>query len=55
VQTTEVNEKRPYDLEVWCTFVDETDIRILKELMADARVSYKELARRIGVSVGTTN
>jgi len=39
--------------EVWCRFVDEIDIKILKELVADARVSYNELARRIGVSVGT--
>jgi len=34
-------------------FVDEIDIKILKELVADARVSHNELARRIGVSVGT--
>ncbi|MFQ6081076.1 MAG: Lrp/AsnC family transcriptional regulator [Candidatus Bathyarchaeia archaeon] len=33
--------------------MDETDIKILKELVADARVSYNELARRVGVSVGT--
>jgi len=34
-------------------FVDEIDIKIIKELVADARVSHNELARRIGVSVGT--
>jgi len=33
--------------------MDETDIKILKELVADARVSYNEIARRIRVSVGT--
>jgi len=33
--------------------MDETDIKILKELVNDARLSYNEIARRIGIAVGT--
>jgi DNA-binding Lrp family transcriptional regulator len=34
-------------------FMDEIDIKILKELVNDARLSYNEIARRIGIAVGT--
>ncbi len=33
--------------------MDKTDALILNELVNDARLSYNEIARRIGVSVGT--
>jgi len=33
--------------------MDETDLRILRELVDDARLSYNEIARRTGLSVGT--
>lgn len=33
--------------------MDEIDIKILKELVNDARLSYNEIARRIGIAVGT--
>jgi len=33
--------------------MDDTDIRILRELAGDARLSYNEIARRTGLSVGT--
>lgn len=33
--------------------MDDTDIRILKELSQDARLSYREIARRTGLAVGT--
>jgi DNA-binding Lrp family transcriptional regulator len=33
--------------------MDETDIKILKELVNDARLSYNEIARRVGIAVGT--
>ena len=34
-------------------FMDQTDINILRELVNEARLSYNEVARRIGVAVGT--
>ena len=33
--------------------LDELDTRILNELLRDSRASYRELARRVGVSVST--
>ncbi|MDH5448469.1 MAG: Lrp/AsnC family transcriptional regulator [Candidatus Bathyarchaeota archaeon] len=33
--------------------MDETDVRILELLLADARLSSRQIARRLGVSVGT--
>lgn len=33
--------------------MDETDVKILKLLLEDARLSSRQIARRIGVSVGT--
>jgi DNA-binding Lrp family transcriptional regulator len=33
--------------------IDETSIDVLRELLRDARLSYREIARRIGVSSGT--
>ena len=33
--------------------LDEVDLRILRELVKDGRLSYREVARRVGVSVGT--
>lgn len=33
--------------------MDETDLRVLRELVDDARLSYNEIARRTGLSVGT--
>lgn len=33
--------------------MDEVDLRILKELVSDARLSYREVARRTGLAVGT--
>lgn len=33
--------------------LDEIDRKILSELMSDSRLSYREIAKRIGVSVGT--
>jgi DNA-binding Lrp family transcriptional regulator len=33
--------------------IDETAIKVLGELLRDARLSYREVARRIGVSSGT--
>lgn len=33
--------------------VDETDVEILELLLADARLSSRQIARRLGVSVGT--
>jgi len=32
---------------------DETDKKILRELLADSRQSFRQIARKIGVSVGT--
>ena len=37
----------------WYVNMDEIDISVLKQLVEDARLSYNELARRIGVAVGT--
>ncbi len=34
-------------------FFDELDLKILKELQRDARASFNEIARRLGVSTGT--
>ncbi len=34
--------------------MDDLDLRILRELVADARLSYREIAKRVGLSVGTT-
>jgi len=33
--------------------MDEKDIKILRELVADARLSYREIARRVNLSVAT--
>jgi len=33
--------------------MDEVDVKILRELVNDARLSYNEIARRIGIAVGT--
>jgi DNA-binding Lrp family transcriptional regulator len=33
--------------------LDETDVKILKILLSDARLSYRQIARKAGVSVGT--
>ncbi len=33
--------------------MDDVDIRVLKELSEDARLSYREIARRTGLAVGT--
>jgi DNA-binding Lrp family transcriptional regulator len=33
--------------------VDELDLKIIKELRKDSRLSYREIARRLGVAVGT--
>jgi len=33
--------------------IDEVDRKILKEYLRDARLSYREVAKRIGVAVGT--
>jgi DNA-binding Lrp family transcriptional regulator len=33
--------------------VDELDVKIIKELRKDARLSYREIARRLEVAVGT--
>jgi len=33
--------------------IDETDLRILAELLKDGRASYRKIAERIGVSVAT--
>ncbi len=33
--------------------MDETDVKILELLLADARLSSRQIARRVGVSVGT--
>lgn len=33
--------------------IDETSVNVLRELLRDARLSYREVARRIGVSSGT--
>ncbi len=41
--------KRDYTLSV----LDETDGKILRECMEDSRQSYREIARKIGVSPGT--
>ena len=41
--------KRDYTLSV----LDETDRKILQECMEDSRQSYREIARKIGVSPGT--
>jgi DNA-binding Lrp family transcriptional regulator len=32
---------------------DELDLKIIKELRKDSRLSYREIARRLGVAVGT--
>ena len=34
---------------------DELDIKIIKELRKDSRLSYREIARRLGVAVGTVH
>ena len=41
--------KRDYTL----SLLDETDRKILRECMEDSRQSYREIARKIGVSPGT--
>jgi len=33
--------------------MDETDVKILKSLMADARLSSRQIAKKVAVSVGT--
>ena len=33
--------------------LDETDVKVLKSLMADARLSSRQIAKKVGVSVGT--
>ncbi len=33
--------------------IDETSLNVLRELLRDARLSFREVARRIGVSSGT--
>jgi len=33
--------------------LDETDVKVLKSLMADARLSSRQIANKVGVSVGT--
>jgi len=33
--------------------IDETSVDVLRELLRDARLSYREVARRVGVSSGT--
>ena len=33
--------------------LDEIDLRILEELLKDSRKSFREIARRVGISVGT--
>jgi DNA-binding Lrp family transcriptional regulator len=33
--------------------LDETDVKILKTLLADARLSGRQISRKVGVSVGT--
>jgi len=33
--------------------MDDVDLRVLKELSGDARLSYREIARRTGLAVGT--
>lgn len=33
--------------------LDQTDVKILKNLLADARLSNRQIARTVGVSVGT--
>lgn len=35
--------------------LDELDVKIIKELQADARISFRELARKLGVSVTTVS
>lgn len=35
------------------TVIDETSVAVLRELLRDARLSFREIARRIGVSSGT--
>ena len=35
--------------------LDELDVRILRALTADARKSYREVARALGVSIGTVS
>jgi DNA-binding Lrp family transcriptional regulator len=39
--------------ELLCMRLDETDVKILKALVADARLSSRQVAKRCGVSVGT--
>jgi len=34
--------------------LDETDVKILKALVADARLSSRQIAKQCGVSIGTT-
>lgn len=33
--------------------IDNKDLRILREVLSDARLSYREIARRVGLSVAT--
>ncbi|MFL6426579.1 MAG: AsnC family protein, partial [Nitrososphaeraceae archaeon] len=33
--------------------MDETDVKILKKLLSDARMSYRKVAEEIGVSAPT--
>lgn len=35
--------------------IDETDLEILRLLQNDARISYKELASKLGVAIGTVH
>jgi DNA-binding Lrp family transcriptional regulator len=35
--------------------IDETDITILKEIQQDSRTSYRDVAKRLGLSVGTVH
>jgi len=33
--------------------MDETNVKVLKILLSDARLSYRQIARKLGISVGT--
>lgn len=33
--------------------IDETDLKIIKELVRNSRLSFREIAKRLGISVGT--
>jgi DNA-binding Lrp family transcriptional regulator len=48
-----VNNRMQKELKTKQTFIDETDKRIMRELLANSRLSYRQIAKRIKISPAT--